>query len=70
MRFFITRTSDSVAKPCEGAVPVPPEVGVYSWAIEIETLEDLVELSRRLKEHLVLTPSVIEIYDTLREVHI
>lgn len=43
------------------------EVAEYCWYLEIDTLEELFELMREVKEELVLHGKTIEIYDSYRE---
>ena len=84
MKFTVTRTSqwENTEAPIEGAVPAvhhwtarDGEVhDIHTWTIEISTLEELIELSKR-EGQLVITcrgmfddpQPTVEIYDDYRE---
>ena len=71
-RFKIYRTSapESSGCPVEGAylsvfdLNYPDEV---DWCIDINSLDELVALRKKVAEHLVLKEGAIEIYDDYRE---
>ncbi len=58
MRFEICRASNNMfdePQPCDGALSSKePGDGYRIWTIEVETLADLVALSKNLKQSLVL----------------
>lgn len=43
------------------------EVAVNYWAIEINTLDELMNLIREVKEEIIVSDGDIEIYDSCRE---
>jgi hypothetical protein len=80
MKFYIRKTSDPTLywddepedhpdAPCEGCTKLDKITEVkdddYLWTIEINSLEELVELSK--KEAIIVRENTIEIYDRLRE---
>lgn len=78
MKFRIERTSDcrNEASPCEGAYIDAKGNGwkVYKWAIDINSLEDLMKLTENEGDIIVSAPNEktdnhpsIEIYDDYRE---
>ena len=77
MRFIITRTSDYDGKnpPCEGAVPLYKDKKSAVWEIEINSLEELLQLSVKTVQPLILFAQdydkdgvpELEIYDNYRE---
>jgi hypothetical protein len=66
MKFQIHRVSlcSNEEKPCDGAFLVD---GEYGWFIEINTLEELIALSVREDESLVVDKDSIYIYDDYME---
>jgi hypothetical protein len=66
MKFRIHRVSffSGKPKPCEGAFLIDGERG---WFIEINTLEELIALSVREDESLVVDKDSIYIYDDYME---
>ena len=78
MKFRIKRTSDvpMEAQPCEGAYidAKGKKWEVYKWAIDINSLEDLMKLTEKVGDIIVSPPHEetdnhpsIEIYDDYRE---
>lgn len=70
MRYRIYRTSDLDNKPCKNAYKEDPKiVGIAnSWAIEINTLQELHELINEVKCAVIMHDyDEIEIYDDYRE---
>lgn len=78
MRFIIDRTyrKDYHTSPCDGAFTPQSEMGKHfpTWYIDVGTVEELVELSRKVGHELVVgvnekdgKSAYIEIYDGYRE---
>lgn len=78
MKFRIEKTSDCYheAPPCEGAYidGKGDKWEVYKWAVDINSLEDLMELTEEVGDIIVSAPNEetdnypsIEIYDDYRE---
>lgn len=76
MKFIITRTSDyGKNPPCEGAVLLYKDEESAEWEIEINSLEELLQLSAKTAEPLIIFAQgydkgnvpELEIYDNYRE---
>ena len=72
MIYNVTRTSDLIGsskKPCANAFirNIGEKYGEITWAIIINTLEELQALQKEVKHPLIVDDDTIEIYDDYRE---
>ena len=73
MEFVIYKSSDiyGIKQPCENAFVKKGIDTIDRWAIKIDTLEELLDLNKKLKQPLIVSRvenhNVIEIYDDYRE---
>jgi hypothetical protein len=81
MKFYIRRTSqpaiimdmeDCKEPPCDGctdsgSIHEDNNSNEYRWTIEIDTLEQLIALQKKVEWELIIKEDTIEIYDNLRE---
>ena len=66
MRFKIKRSSHD-RPPCDVAIPIDEwDYEDYEYWIEVNTLEELIELTKEYGE-IIVTPETLEIYDSYRE---
>ena len=73
MEFVIYKSSDiyGIKRPCEKAILKKGIDVIDRWIIKLDTLEELVDLNKKLKQPLIISRvedyNVIEIYDDYRE---
>lgn len=81
-KIYATSRENSAYKPCNNAKLIHCEIGrkkndypwkknIYQWAVDINSVEDLINLHKELDEEIIIDSEndgyTIEIYDTWRE---